>query len=38
MPETYLRYLDAGLRKSFDLAGVPLRLLVRHGANPYAED
>jgi GTP-binding protein len=38
MPETYLRYLDAGLRRSFDLAGVPLRLLVRHGANPYAED
>ena len=38
MPETYLRYLDAGLRKSFDLAGVPLRLLVRHGENPYAED
>jgi GTP-binding protein len=38
MPETYLRYLDAGLRKRFDLAGVPLRLFVRHGENPYTED
>ncbi|NJO35576.1 MAG: hypothetical protein HC869_23370 [Rhodospirillales bacterium] len=35
MPETYLRYLDAGLRQSFDLAGVPLRFSVRHGENPY---
>jgi GTP-binding protein len=35
MPETYLRYLDAGLRRSFDLAGVPLRFSVRHGENPY---
>jgi GTP-binding protein len=38
VPETYLRYLDAGLRSAFDLAGVPLRLLVRHGENPYDPD
>jgi GTP-binding protein len=35
VPETYLRYLDASLRSAFDLEGVPLRLVVRHGENPY---
>jgi GTP-binding protein len=35
VPDSYLRYLASGLRESFDLAGVPLRLQVRHGENPY---
>ena len=29
-------YLAAGLRETFRLDGVPLRLLVRKGKNPYA--
>ena len=35
LPDSYLRYLDAGLRKEFGLEGVPLRLFVRHGDNPF---
>jgi GTP-binding protein len=38
MPETYKRYLVNGLRESFDLQGVPIRLTVRQGANPYMEE
>jgi GTP-binding protein len=37
LPETYLRYLGNGLTEAFDLAGVPLRLLLRQPRNPYAE-
>ncbi len=37
LPESYLRYLANGLRDTFDLAGVPLRLHTRKGRNPYAE-
>lgn len=37
MPEQYRRYLINGLREGFDLPGVPLRLFVRQGANPYAD-
>ncbi|MEM1086497.1 MAG: ribosome biogenesis GTPase Der [Pseudomonadota bacterium] len=37
MPETYKRYLVNGLREAFDLAGVPIRLILRQGANPYAD-
>lgn len=36
LPEAYQRYLIANLRDSFDLPGVPLRLLLRGGKNPYA--
>lgn len=36
LPEAYQRYLVANLRDSFDLRGVPLRLLLRGGKNPYA--
>jgi GTP-binding protein len=36
LPESYLRYLSNSLRAAFDLAGVPLRLLLRTGDNPYA--
>jgi GTPase len=35
LPETYLRYLTNSLRNAFDLPGVPLRLRVRAGKNPY---
>jgi GTP-binding protein len=37
MPEAYLRYLANGLREAFDLPGVPIRLTMRKGRNPYAE-
>ena len=37
LPASYVRYLTNGLREAFDLAGVPLRLEIRHSANPYAE-
>jgi GTP-binding protein len=37
LPDSYLRYLAAGLRESFDLDGVPIRFHVRHGENPYAD-
>jgi GTP-binding protein len=36
--ETYLRYVVNGLRDTFDLPGVPIRMLVRGGKNPYAEE
>ena len=36
MPEQYKRYLINGLREAFDLPGVPIRLFVRQGRNPYA--
>ncbi len=38
LPESYQRYLTGHLRDSFDLPGVPLRLLLRKGKNPYAEE
>ena len=38
LPESYQRYLVNGLRDAFDLQGVPIRLYVRGGRNPYAED
>ena len=36
LPEAYKRYLTNGLREDFDLAGVPIRLMVRRDANPFA--
>ncbi|MDX6751391.1 ribosome biogenesis GTPase Der [Geminicoccaceae bacterium 1502E] len=38
LPGSYLRYLSAGMRDAFDLHGVPLRFVVRHGENPYASE
>lgn len=38
MPEDYRRYLVNGLRESFDLPGVPIRLQCRGTRNPYADD
>ncbi len=37
MPEQYRRYLVNSLRESFDLPGVPIRITVKSGKNPYAE-
>ena len=37
VPESYQRYLVNGLRETFDLTGVPLRLFVRKGKNPYED-
>jgi len=35
LPEPYLRYLVNGMRDRFDLPGVPVRVLLRKGKNPY---
>ncbi len=37
MPEQYRRYLINSLRESFDLPGVPIRITLKSGKNPYAE-
>lgn len=36
LPESYRRYLINGLRTDFDLDGVPIRMQLRSGKNPYA--
>jgi GTP-binding protein len=38
LPDSYLRYLVNGLREAFSLPGVPIRIVLRKGANPYAPD
>ena len=38
LPAAYQRYLVNGLRESFELPGVPIRLLMRSGRNPYAPE
>jgi GTP-binding protein len=38
LPDSYLRYLVNGLRETFGLDGVPLRITLRKGNNPYAGD
>ncbi|HTK35766.1 MAG TPA: ribosome biogenesis GTPase Der [Caulobacteraceae bacterium] len=38
MPEQYRRYLINSLRESFDLPGVPIRITIKSGKNPYAEE
>jgi GTP-binding protein len=35
LPGAYRRYLVNGLRDVFDLEGVPIRLMMRKGKNPY---
>ena len=37
MPDQYKRYLVNGVRDAFDMNGVPIRLFVRQGKNPYAD-
>ncbi len=36
LPESYLRYLIGGLRDEFGLKGIPVRMVMRKGKNPYA--
>lgn len=35
LPQSYRRYITNGLRRDFDMPGVPIRLLVRASKNPY---
>jgi len=37
VPQSYRRYLTNGLRETFDIEGVPIRLLVRTSKNPYGK-
>ena len=37
LPESYLRYLTTGLRQDFGLHGIPIRMVMRKGDNPYAK-
>ena len=36
LPDSYRRYLLNSLRQAFELPGVPIRLMLRKGENPYA--
>jgi GTP-binding protein len=36
LPESYRRYLVNGLRDDFKIEGVPIRIQLRRGENPYA--
>jgi GTP-binding protein len=38
LPESYRRYLINSLRESFDLPGVPLRVTIKSGSNPYVAE
>ncbi|MGH6968558.1 MAG: ribosome biogenesis GTPase Der [Stellaceae bacterium] len=38
LPDSWRRYLANLLRDQFDLPGVPLRLMLRKGKNPFATD
>ena len=38
LPESYRRYLVNSLRESFDMPGTPMRITIKSGANPYAEE
>jgi GTP-binding protein len=35
LPKSYARYLVNGLRTTFDLPGVPIRMALRSGGNPF---
>ncbi|MEE8333853.1 MAG: ribosome biogenesis GTPase Der [Alphaproteobacteria bacterium] len=37
LPESYRRFLANGLRETFGLDGVPIRVVLRKGENPYAK-
>jgi GTPase len=38
LPDAYRRYLVNLLREDFDLPGIPIRMMLRKGGNPYAEE
>jgi GTP-binding protein len=35
LPKSYTRYLVNGLREAFDVQGVPIRISLRTGQNPF---
>ncbi|SCA57919.1 GTPase involved in ribosome synthesis and maintenance [Candidatus Terasakiella magnetica] len=35
LPGSYLRYLSNSIREDFDIQGVPIRVMLRKGDNPY---
>lgn len=37
LPESYVRFLTNGLRRTFGLNGVPIRWILKKGDNPYTE-
>ena len=37
LPDFYMRYVTNGIRETFHLEGVPMRLFVRSSKNPYAQ-
>ncbi len=37
LPDSYLRFLENGLREDFSLGGTPLRLITRKPKNPYVK-
>ena len=37
LPETYIRYLTSGLRRAFDMPGVPIRILLKKTKNPFTD-
>ncbi len=37
LPDSWRRYLVNRLRESFDLPGVPIRMMLRKGKNPFAD-
>lgn len=38
LPESYTRYLVNGIRETFDIDGVPIRINFRRGKNPYSRE
>lgn len=36
-PDAYLRYLVNGIRQTFDLAGTPIRVIIKESNNPFAK-
>ncbi|EJF82034.1 ribosome biogenesis GTPase Der [Bartonella doshiae] len=37
MPQSYLRYLSNGLRDTFDMLGIPIRISLHSSDNPFAK-
>ena len=37
LPDSYKRYLENSLRDTFKMPGIPIRLQIRSGKNPYAD-
>ncbi len=38
LPESYIRYLTNGIRETFTLPGIPIRINLRASKNPYVEN